>query len=93
MRLHTPRLFFLPYAIAGAFALAVLGVNVRVAHACPACFGATDSPMGAGLDAGVSVLIGVIAFVLVGVAGTGLFWIHRSRRFPRPDDAPIDPST
>jgi len=63
---------------------------VNEACACPACFGATDSRMAAGMDAGVSFLIGVIAFVLAGVAGTGLFWIHRSRRFPRAIDAPVD---
>lgn len=72
--------------------MAMQAFSARIALACPACFGAPESPMGAGLDAGVSVLIGVIAFVLVGVVGVGVFFMHRSRRFPRPVDAPIDES-
>ncbi len=74
-------------------ASAMVCMTTTGARACPACFGATDSPMGAGMDAGVSLLIGVIAFVLAGVAGTGVFWIHRSRRFPSPNDTPLDTST
>ncbi|MCH7873073.1 MAG: hypothetical protein IID33_15360 [Planctomycetes bacterium] len=36
-----------------------------------------------GAAAGVLVLVGVISFVLLGVAGTGMFWVHRSRRLAR----------
>ena len=75
-------------AVAVAVAVATVCVTANGVRACPACFGEAESRMGAGMDAGVSLLIGVIAFVLAGVAGTGLFWIHRSRRFPRPIDAP-----
>ena len=80
-------------AIVRASALVLAFANAHAARACPACFGAAESRMGAGLDAGVSVLIGVIAFVLVGVGGAGLFWIHRSRRFPHPIDVPSDSRT
>ena len=50
------------------------------ALACAVCFGDPESSMAKGAVAGVLVLMGVIAFVLAGVAGTGLFWIQRSRR-------------
>jgi hypothetical protein len=34
---------------------------------------------------GVYVMVGVIGSVLVGVACTGLFWLHRGRRFAQLD--------
>lgn len=58
------------------------------ARACAACFGDPDSSMAKGAVAGVIVLLGVIGFVLVGIAGTALFWMRRSTRIqtlrPRP---------
>lgn len=51
---------------------------------CAVCFGDPESPMARGVSAGVVVLIGVVGFVLMGIAGTGLFWIHRSRRLAEP---------
>jgi hypothetical protein len=36
-----------------------------------------------GVVAGIWVLVGVVGFVLAGVAGTGLFWVHRSRMLSR----------
>jgi hypothetical protein len=36
--------------------------------------------MARGVVAGVVVLVGIVSCVLAGVAGTGLYWIHRSRR-------------
>jgi len=49
------------------------------AVACSTCFGDPDSEMVKGAVMGVYVLVGVVSFVLAGIAGTGLFWIHRSR--------------
>ena len=49
------------------------------AWACATCFGNPDSPLAKGALAGVFVLFGFIAFVLVGVAGVSVFWFHRSR--------------
>ena len=56
------------------------------AWACSVCFGNPDSPMAKGVTAGVLLLVGVIGFVLLGVAGTGLLWVQRSRRLALNDD-------
>lgn len=74
------------------FRLTVL-VAALLAHAtrvdaCAVCFGDPDSSMAKGVVAGVFVLFGVVSLVLLGVVGTGLFWVHRSRRLaPHPPDA------
>ena len=51
----------------------------RSLFACAVCFGDPDSAMAKGVVAGVWVLLGVVSFVLVSLAGLGLFWIRRSR--------------
>ncbi len=56
------------------------------AAACAVCFGDPDSPMAKGVVAGVLTLVGVVGFVLVGIACTGLSWIQRSRRLRRLED-------
>ena len=55
------------------------------ALACAVCFGDPDSPMAKGVVWGVLVLVGIVSFVLAGVAGTALFWLHRSRHLPAQD--------
>ncbi len=55
----------------------------KAAHACSTCYGDPDSPMVKGALMGVYVMVGVVAFVLAGIAGTGIFWIHRSRQLAR----------
>lgn len=60
--------------------LMLAGVWGVESHACSVCFGDPDSPMTHGVIMGIWVLIGVIGFVLTLVAGTGLYWLHRSRR-------------
>ena len=57
-----------------------LSAHPSSAVACSACFGDPDSAMARGVVAGVVVLVGIVSCVLAGVAGTGLYWIHRSRR-------------
>lgn len=69
-----------------AIGLAVLGI-VEPARACYVCFGDPNSGMVKGAVAGVLVLFGIIGTVLTGIAGTGLFWIHRSRKLARLDQA------
>jgi hypothetical protein len=41
------------------------------AHACPVCVGVSDSPLAAGMNAGVLVLLGVTTVVLGGIFFAG----------------------
>ena len=58
---------------------AVLAMNVP-ALACAVCYGDPESAMAKGVVAGVFTLVGVVGFVLMGIAGTGVYWLQRSRR-------------
>jgi len=64
---------------------AVMGCSCP-AFACAVCFGDPESPLTKGALMGVYVLVGVVGFVLAGIAGTGAFWIQRSRKLARNDD-------
>ncbi|MBI1824861.1 MAG: hypothetical protein HYR83_00590, partial [Planctomycetes bacterium] len=46
--------------------------------------GDPESDMAKGAVAGIIVLGGIIGFVLVCVATTGVIWFHRGRRMSRP---------
>ena len=59
--------------------IAVVVFSAR-SSACSVCFGDPDSAMAKGATAGVLFMVGVIGFVLCGIAGLGLTWVHRSRR-------------
>jgi len=64
-----------------SLALALLAVTGSgTAHACATCFGASDSAMAQGMNAGIVSLLGVIGFVLVGVASFSVFLAVRSAR-------------
>jgi hypothetical protein len=54
--------------------------------ACSVCFGDPDSPLAKGALMGVYVLVGVVGFVLLSIAATGVYWIQRSRRLTRGDE-------
>lgn len=60
-------------------AIGILGPSAQQALACAVCFGDPNSPMAKGAAAGVLFLAGVISFVLLGIAGTAIFWVRRSR--------------
>lgn len=70
------------FARRNVLALAALSVAALSSPtlACSTCFGDPDSQMVKGALMGVYVMIGVVGFVLAGFTGTGLYWIHRSRR-------------
>ena len=75
---------------------AVLGC-ASPALACAVCFGDPESPLTKGALMGVYVLVGVVGFVLAGIAATGVFWIQRSRRLARlgdwdTTDPPVSPN-
>jgi hypothetical protein len=48
------------------------------AHACAACFGASDSELAKGMNMGIFVLLGVIVFVLGAIASFFIFLARRA---------------
>ena len=46
---------------------------------CSVCFGDPTSPLTKGAEAGVWVMIGIIGFVLVSIAGIAVFWTQRAK--------------
>ena len=60
--------------------VALLLAFPRVALACPVCFGESDSPMAAGTNAGIWLMLGVVALML---SGFGTFFIYLMRRAKR----------
>jgi hypothetical protein len=69
------------------------GVGSETARACATCFGASDSAMAQGMNAGILSLLGVIGSVLLGVAAFAVFLAVRSARSkPAPGEAvPLTP--
>jgi hypothetical protein len=77
-------------AASAAFCGWLVAAGSNTAHACSVCFGDPESDMVQGAIWGVATLVGVITFVLGGVAGTGLYWMHRARRLSRlPDESVV----
>ena len=60
-----------------AFFTAWLAAVPRAALACPVCFGQNDSPMAAGINSGIFVMLGIIAVLW---AAFGSFFIYLWRR-------------
>ena len=64
-----------------------IGLLLRAAESqtlgCSVCFGDPASPMAKGALMGVLTLGGIITTVLVLIAGTGAFWLHRSMKLSR----------
>jgi hypothetical protein len=58
--------------------LAGLSLINGQALACPACYGASDSPMAKGMNAGILALLGIIGCVLCGAATFFVFLARRS---------------
>ncbi len=68
--------------IASVAALMGIGalVGAQPALACAVCYGEPGSPMVAGAQAGVLVLLGVVVAVLTGFASLLVFWMRRASR-------------
>lgn len=64
----------------GVVALALLLLVPQVARACSVCFGDPNSDLAKGAVRGVAFMIGVVSFVLVGIASIAGVWIVRARR-------------
>jgi len=69
----------------GLVGVTALSVAAGDALACATCFGDPESDMAKGAVWGVAVLFGIVCSVLSGIAGVGLFWLQRSRRYARLD--------
>jgi hypothetical protein len=69
-----------------ALVVAVTLWQAGPALACSVCFGDPDSPLTKGALMGVYVLVGVVGFVLLSIAATGVYWIQRSRRLTGGDE-------
>ena len=63
-----------------AIVTALLLAAPRAALACPVCFGQSDSPMASATNAGIWLMLGVVAIMLSGFAS---FFIYLSRRMKR----------
>ncbi len=58
-------------SMVGAVTLLLL-LMTGVAHACPVCYGASDSAMAGGVNNAVFLMLGIIVVVQIGFAA--LFW-------------------
>ncbi|MSU27252.1 MAG: hypothetical protein CK546_07330 [Pedosphaera sp.] len=65
-------------------ALVTLLVSAPDASACAACFGASDSKLAEGMNAGIFALMGVIGSVLFAIAGFFFFIVRRAATHPLP---------
>ncbi len=72
--------------ISTAIVCVVMLAAAQPVHACAVCFGDPESGMAKGALAGVIVLAGFIGFVLMGITGTGLYFIRRSRHLHQHPD-------
>lgn len=50
------------------------------ANTCPSCYGAADSPMTAGMNSAILVMLGIIGMVLSLIAGAFLYLWRRAKR-------------
>jgi len=50
------------------------------ARACPSCYGAADSPMTAGMNTAILVMLGIIGFVLTFIVTAFILLWKRARR-------------
>jgi hypothetical protein len=64
----------------------LIGAPWRAA-ACAVCFGAPDTPMTKGLNAGILFLLGLVILVLSGVAGFAVHLARRQSLLARPGSA------
>lgn len=52
----------------------------KLALACPVCFGESDSPMAAGTNAGIWLMLGFVAIMLTGFASFFVYLIRRAKK-------------
>ena len=61
--------------------MAVLTIMIPwYANACPSCYGAPDSPMTAGMNSAILVMLGIISLVLSAIGGAFVYLWRRALR-------------
>ena len=65
--------------VLGILAVALVASAAGPAMACPVCFGASDSPMAAGMNNGIFFLLGVIGMVQIGFVALFVSFRRRGR--------------
>ncbi len=77
-----------PAALRGASLAALLvAVTPATARACAVCFGAADSSMTDGMNAGILALLGFVGMVQVGFIALFLRFRHRSKKLKEHRDS------
>ncbi len=71
----------------GLAAAALAALTPAAARACAVCFGAADSNMSEGLNAGILALLGFVGLVQVGFIALFLRFRHRSKRLKEHRDS------
>lgn len=62
------------------FTLAFLSLNApQISYACAVCYGDPQSPMTAGMNNAILVLLGFIGFVLTCVLTVGIYFYKRAK--------------
>ena len=74
-------------ALRGALATVLAALAPAAAQACAVCFGAADSKMTEGMNAGILALLGFVALVQVGFVAMFLHIRHRSRKLREQRDS------
>ena len=68
------------------FLVLTLAMQPRLLWACAACYGQDSGPMARGMNWGIFSLLGIIVFVLAGVAG---FFVYLANRSAQPPAVPV----
>ena len=68
-----------PVRIASIVLAALTSVH-SAGIACPSCYGAADSPMTAGMNTAILVMLGIIGFVLAFIAAAFFLLWRRAKR-------------
>ncbi len=63
--------------------LLLLLVAAQAALACPVCYGAKDSPMTAGMNDAILVMLGIVGIVLLLIVAAAIVLWRRYRRYQR----------
>ncbi len=63
--------------------LAAVLMTAQAGMACPVCYGAKDSPMTAGMNDAILVMLGIVGVVLLLIVAAAIVLWRRYRRYQR----------